>query len=237
MNKLDDILCIIPARGGSKGIAGKNLMLIRGMSLVEHSVVHALNAGVKPGKIVVTSDSDDILDVAKLRDVVAHKRPSEISGDNSSTEEALLEVLTYHNCEHVLLLQPTSPIRFKDMLTNFIDFYLENLYDSALTTTKFHDFFWREDENGLDYESSYDPGNRPMRQAMQPYDFVHMDNGNACLTKTSILKKYNSRLGGEVGVFSITELEGMQIDTPEELQIFRDIYHEELAIRCGVNYG
>jgi len=230
----NDILCIIPARGGSKGIAGKNLMLIHGMPLVEHSITHALDAGLKPDQVVVSSDSDDILDIARRNDVWALRRPDEISGDDSSTEEALLNALIHHNGEHILLLQVTSPIRFKGTLNRFIDFYLDGSYDSALTTTKFYDFFWREAENGIDYESTYDPENRPMRQSLQPYDYVHFDNGNMYLTNRKVLETKKCRIGDSVGLFPITELEGMQIDTPEDLEIFRAVFSGKIAEKIGL---
>ncbi len=242
MKPYDNILCVIPARAGSQGIIDKNLQLIHGIPLVEHSILHALGAGINPENIVVSSDSLDILDIALRNKVLSLERPDEISGSNSSTEEALLHALQgklragspnfgRSHIDHVLLLQPTSPIRFPSTVEGFLKFYLENDYDSALTATEFHDFFWYlEDE----WKSTYSPNKRPMRQSISLKDNKLFDNGNMYLTSADILIAQKCRLGGKVGVYPISELEGMQIDTPEDLEIFRAIFSGKIAEKVGL---
>lgn len=236
----NNVLCVIPARAGSKGIKDKNLQLIGDIPLVEHSILHALNAGIPHDQIVVSSDGDKILDIALRNRVIADERPSSISGPSSSTEETLLWVYDHHvkycsnklkACEHILLLQPTSPIRFKETLPKFLDWYLDGNFDSALTTTKFYNFFWQEGDVAT---SSYSPKNRPMRQALQASDYRHFENGNMYLTHHSVLQSTKCRLGHRVGIFPITELEGMQIDTHEDLEIFRAIFSERIAEKVGL---
>lgn len=241
MKAYENILCVIPARAGSQGIIDKNLQLIWGIPLVEHSILHALDAGLDPESIWVSSDSEEILDIALRNKVIADERPPGISGPTSSTEDTLLYILNLHlkytrrwkseQCDHVLLLQPTSPIRFKGTVKRFLDFYLNSDYDSALTTTKFYDFFW---QSGSPASSSYDPTNRPMRQKLTEKDYQHFDNGNLCITKRQILEKQHCRMGDNVGLFPITELEGMQIDTPEDLEIFRAIFDGTIPEKIGL---
>lgn len=247
MKTYENVLCVIPARAGSQGIIDKNLQLIWGIPLVEHSILHALDAGLDPENIRVSSDSDEILDIALRNKVVANERPPQFSGPTSPTEETLIlecdDHIRYrkHNnltsCEHVLLLQPTSPIRRKGMINRFLDFYLDSDYDSALTTTKFYDFFWQKTGWGtwLGYStSSYDPDNRPMRQALTEADYKHFDNGNAYLTNIEVLKEKKCRIGRKVGLFPISELEGMQIDTHEDLEMFRAIFSGKIPEWVGI---
>lgn len=235
----ENVLCVIPARAGSQGIVDKNLQLIWGVPLVEHSILHALDAGLNPQKIHVSSDSEQILDIALRNRVIADERPPGISGSTSSTEETLIWVYDHHlsyckyhdlkPCDHILLLQATSPIRFKGTLNKFLDFYLNSAYDSALTTTKFCDFFWR---SGTPAFSSYDPTNRPMRQKIK--DYCQFDNGNAYITSRQILQEKKCRLGKNVGLFPISELEGMQIDTYEDLEIFRAVFSGKIPEKVGL---
>ena len=232
----EKILCVIPARAGSQGIIDKNLQLIWGVPLVEHSIMHALDAGLPSENIYVSSDSEEICDYARRNKVVPHKREASISGPTSSTEDTLWSVFIEHliqckPCDHILLLQPTSPIRFKGTVNRFLDFYLDGGYDSALTTTKFHNFFWR---NTVPSSSSYDPANRPMRQVFTEQDYSHLENGNAYLTNRQIFEKKKCRLGGNVGLFPISELEGMQIDTHEELEIFRAVFSGKIPEKMGL---
>jgi len=230
----DNLLCVIPARMGSQGIRKKNLRLLGGIPLVKHSILHALHAGIDPSRICVSSDGGAILDVARECKVVAHKRPDEISGAMSSTEETLLYVLeSFPSYEHVLLLQATSPIRLENSIQEFINFYLQG-HDSALTTTKFYNFLWYTEDGNL--YSTYDPENRPMRQSLTASDYRYFDNGNMYLTSSKTLLETKCRLGGKVGVFPITELEGMQIDTEKDFKTFNAIFSGSMAQSTGVGF-
>lgn len=241
MKTYENVLCVIPARAGSQGIINKNLQMLGGKPLVEHSILHALNVGLDPQNIRVSSDSEEILDIALRNSVIANERPPQFSGPTSPTEETLIweyeshaRYQKYHNlilCEHILLLQPTSPIRFSSTVEGFLKFYLENHYDSALTATEFHDFFWHlEDE----WKSTYRPDKRPMRQSLAFKDDKFFDNGNMCVTSSKILLEQRCRLGGKVGVYPISELEGMQIDTHEDLEIFRAVFSGKIPKKVGL---
>ena len=106
------------------------------------------------------------------------------------------------------------------MIEKFIEFGRD--YDSALTVTKFCDFFWFKRYNG-DWDSTYKYYKRPMRQKLQPEDYKYFENGNAYLTKASVLQENKCRIGGNIGVFPISELEAMQIDTLEDFEILDSV--------------
>lgn len=240
----ENILCVIPARAGSQGIIDKNLQLIGGIPLVEHSILHALDAGLDPKTIWVSSDSEEILDIALRNKVIADERPPGISGPTSSTEDTLLYVLNLHlkytkshnlkQCDHILLLQPTSPIRFTGTVKRFLDFYLNSDYDSALTTTKFYNFFWYFEIYPAPMRSTYDPLSRPMRQDLIRENYRFFENGSMYITQQEVLQDGGCRLGKNVGAFPISELEGMQIDTPEELEIFRAVFDGKISEKVGI---
>ncbi len=240
-SEFEKLLCVIPARGGSVGIPKKNLRLLYGVPLVEHSIQHALDAGIPNAQIVVSSDDPEVLNIANQKGVVAHHRPSELCTNTASTESALLDAVKADDSwvEHILLLQPTSPIRFPKTVLGFIEFYFEEKYDSALTTTQFHDFFWswdkHDDHSGPagSWEPSYNVVERPRRQELAFTDDEFFDNGNMYLTRRSVLEKKKSRLGGHVGVYPISELEGMQIDTPFDLALFQAIFDGEVPKLIG----
>lgn len=229
----DNVLCIIPARAGSQGIIRKNIQPLGGIPLVAHSIHQALISGIKPSKIVVSTDSEEVLDIAcdEYR-VIALQRPPALAGPKISTELVLLDAIKQLRIkdEHILLLQPTSPFRLKGTINQFVEFYLHEGYDSALTATKFYNFFWRIE--GDEFTSTYDPFNRPMRQDLTPFDYRYFDNGNMYLTKREVLERTKCRLGGKVGVFSVSELEGLQIDTPQDLEIAQAIADGSVLERC-----
>ncbi len=234
---LDDFLCVIPARGGSKGIPRKNLQHIGGKALVAHSIEQARDADFPLEQIIVSSDSREILDLAKEYSVVPHKRPDHLCTDESSTESALLDVVShYPGLRAIVLLQPTSPIRFKgriqECITEFdkIDGGRHRLYDSLLTVTKFYNFFWFYDWN---WQCTYDIHSRPRRQDLK--EFRYFDNGNVYITEITVLRELNCRIGRKPCIFPISELESMQIDTKEDLLMFQKVFDGRIEDICG-NY-
>ncbi|MFT5214227.1 MAG: CMP-N,N'-diacetyllegionaminic acid synthase, partial [Patiriisocius sp.] len=104
------VLAIIPARKGSKGIIGKNLINFSGKPLIQWSIEAALKSKVITD-VVVSSDGDEILEYAeKNRDILTIKRPKELAEDTSKTAPVLLhalEELKHKNYDYLILLQPT----------------------------------------------------------------------------------------------------------------------------------
>lgn len=222
-------MVIIPARGGSKGVKNKNLKLLNGIPLVEHTIKQAIEDLVPDFinlcDIVLSSDSVDILDVGSKYGITCRKRADDISGDYASTEDAMLEAIRYSpEAETIVLLQPTSPIRFPGRIRECVEEFIAKEYDSLLTTQKLYDFFWRVDLSGS-YYPSYQLKNRPMRQELTPQQYGYFDNGNIYITKRDILVREKSRIGGKVGVKVISDFESMQIDTEDDFLIFESIFN------------
>lgn len=112
-----NLLTIIPARGGSKGIPGKNRQLVYGKPLIAWTIECAL-ATQELGRIVVSSDDDSILAIAEsYSGVVAHRRPGHLAEDHTPIIDVIEYLLDQEQvegrCQYdaVLLLQPTAPIR------------------------------------------------------------------------------------------------------------------------------
>ncbi|MCT4562191.1 MAG: acylneuraminate cytidylyltransferase family protein [Crocinitomicaceae bacterium] len=109
-------LILIPARGGSKGVPGKNYMLIDGQPLISYSIECALELK-DHFQIMVSSDDEQILNIARnYSDVLIHQRSENIAGDQSpitETIEVILHQLKREGNEpqKIVLLQPTSPLR------------------------------------------------------------------------------------------------------------------------------
>ena len=108
------VLAIIPARGGSKGIPRKNMINFLGKPLIQWSINAALNSSIITD-VIVSSDDDEILELAKKHtQVKTIKRPKELAEDNSRTEPVLVHALKNIKdvkYDYLILLQPTSPLR------------------------------------------------------------------------------------------------------------------------------
>lgn len=118
-------LAIIPARGGSKRLPRKNILDLQGKPLIAWSIKAAINSRYID-KVIVTSDDEEILQIAKQYGSDIIKRPNELSSDTATSFDAIRH--TIENVEHfdyIVLLQPTSPLR----TSQHIDEAIEQLHD------------------------------------------------------------------------------------------------------------
>jgi CMP-N,N'-diacetyllegionaminic acid synthase len=114
---MSKILCTICARGGSKGVPGKNIRQLLGKPLIAHSIAHAKESGLFPA-VAVSSDSDEILGIAKAYGAdIAIKRPVELATDEAGKVPAIahalkaVEAMTDTHYDLLVDLDATSPLR------------------------------------------------------------------------------------------------------------------------------
>lgn len=124
------VLAIIPARGGSKGLPGKNIRLVCGKPLIAWSIEQA-RACSEIDSVIVSTDSMEIADVAKSFGAdVPFLRPEHLSGDTASSIDVVLHTIDYmaeHGSEYdlVVLLEPTSPLREASDISGAISHLLQ----------------------------------------------------------------------------------------------------------------
>lgn len=107
------VLAVIPGRAGSKGVPGKNSNILDGKPLICYSIEAALESKLITD-IVVSSDGEDILNIAESYDsVYCHSRTSDLATDSSPIGDTLVEIINQfeERPEFIVLLQPTSPLR------------------------------------------------------------------------------------------------------------------------------
>ena len=116
MEKSTDTLFIIPARGGSKGIPGKNIKPLGGRPLIHYSIDIARQLA-PDSHVIVSTDSDEIAHVAEQTGLkVTYRRPAELATDTAGSQDVMLDAMRWAD-EHeiiykrICLLQPTSPLR------------------------------------------------------------------------------------------------------------------------------
>ncbi len=137
-----NILAIIPARGGSKGMPGKNIREFAGKPLIAHSIATALNCSLI-SRTIVSTDDDEIAEVAKTHGAQVIRRPDELAADTSLVIDAIRHAVRTvedggEDVDIVLLLEPTSPFRRAEDLEKCIQILLENKADSVATFTDSH---------------------------------------------------------------------------------------------------
>lgn len=218
-------VAIIPARGGSKGIPHKNIIDFCGKPLIAWSILQA-RAAKGIDSVWVSSDSDAILDVAKNFGANPIRRPADISGDEASSESAWLQALSAiegkgAQVDAVVGMQATSPIReASDISKALVQFEREDL-DSLLTCCEVEDFFiWKYTENNQPIGVNHDYKNRVRRQNIEKR---YLENGSFYIFKPDVIRHYNNRLGGKIGIHVMDKQKMFQIDNPQDLVLCQAI--------------
>ena len=150
-------LVIIPARGGSKGLPGKNIKLLNGKPLIYYTLDAALDVA-DPQNICVSTDSDEI--ISKIREYglnVPFKRPLELATDTAGTYDVILHAIDFYEkrgqrFDRIILLQPTSPFRTGSHIKQALTVYNKNL-DMVVSVkeTKASPYFTLFEENEKGY--------------------------------------------------------------------------------------
>jgi CMP-N,N'-diacetyllegionaminic acid synthase len=217
-----NVVCIILARGGSKGIPNKNIIDFCGKPLIGWSILQA-SACEAIAKVWVSSDSDEILTIAKKFGANCIKRPTELSADNSSSESGwehaikTIKILTGERIDYVVAPQATSPIRQSSDFTKAIAQILHSNHDSLLTATEVEDYFsWTLNKDLKAMSINYDYKNRQPRQNIKK---SYLENGSFYIFKPQVLAQNKNRLGGEISIYVMQKHKMFQIDAPEDIQL------------------
>lgn len=218
-------VALLPLRGGSKSIPGKNLRVIAGRPLYAWSLGAALDSGCFDA-VYVASDAEEIREDARARfgsRIQVIDRAPENATDTASSETVMLEVAAKVQCDVMSLIQATSPLtRPEDFRIARARFEREGL-DSLLTGVELKRFFWTHDAQPL----NYDPARRPHRQ-----DFAGtlMENGAFYFTRSQLLTRTGSRLCGRIGVYRMNADCGAELDEPSDWPIVESLLRRRIAV-------
>ena len=221
---------IIPARGSSKAISGKNTMDFAGKPLLAWTILQALDSGVAD-TVYVSSDSNEILDTAVRYGAVAIRRPDEFSADTATMELALIHALDNIHSERgfdpdrIVLLQATSPLREPSDIVNAVHTFDEQFADSLFSDAVLDDFCAWIEEDGTLKGKTFDPWSRGRRQERKP---LYLENGSIYIFKSSLLRSTGNRLGGKISRYSMPFWKSFETDTLENAELCEFYFRRNL---------
>jgi len=198
------ILGITPARGGSKGIPGKNIRMISGKPLIAWTIEAARQSNMLD-RFVVSSDDDEIISIASRCGAEILRRPCELATDTASTLSVMQYVIENIPCDIVVLLQATSPIRRQGLIDECIREFMDNDYDSLATG-----FMCKYTEYGK---------NDLRRQDIEGFFY---DDGNIYVMKAELIKR-GDRYGKNIGRKALSRRENIEIDDEFDLWVAETI--------------
>lgn len=210
------VVVVIPARGGSKGIPGKNLARVGGRPLVVRAVQAALAASLVDTVIVSTDDSD-IAAAARAAGARVVVRPDELSGDTASSESALLHTLTQLETrpEVTVLVQCTSPFIGAEQLDAAVQRVLDGPEDVVFSALESHEFQWAE-SNGAVFGVGHSATFRPRRQDRAPH---FRETGAFYVMRTAGLVESGHRFFGQIGIQPVPLAHATEVDSLDDLAL------------------
>lgn len=214
------MLCVIPARGGSKGIPRKNLREVAGKPLIVWTIEHAL--AVDDLDVLVSTDDGEIAEVARAAGArVPWLRPSHLAEDTTATEPVVRHAIDEVTTESgrpaaVMLLQATSPVRHVGTLARAVAQFDATGVDSMVGVVEQAPFVWQAGDPPV---ASYDVTRRPRRQDLTEDSRRFRETGSLYVTRTAIYETHDNRLGGRIGLFVMADEEGIDIDTDLDLRL------------------
>ncbi|MEU1973326.1 acylneuraminate cytidylyltransferase [Microbacterium sp. NPDC019599] len=216
---MSEVVAIIPARGGSKGVPRKNLRRVGGVPLVARAIAAARASGAID-RIVVSTDDAEIAAVAREWDAEVVERPAAIAGDTASSESALLHAVDALaargvEVETIAFLQATSPFIDAAALAEGVRAVRERVFDSAFSAIESYGFVWARDAASHAIAINHDAAHRPRRQDREPH---YLETGAFYVLDAAEFKLARHRFFGRVGVIEVPDHTAIEIDTTAELE-------------------
>ena len=210
------IVAIIPARGGSKGVPGKNLRPVGGIPLVARAVGSAL-ATRRIDAVYVSTDDSDIAAVARQAGAEVIIRPADLSVDTASSESALLHALDALETapQVVVFIQATSPFIDPADLDSAIARVDVGESDVVFAARPTHAFLWRQGKGGatgINHDHSF----RQRRQDVEPQ---FQETGAFYVMRAAGFREAGFRFFGRIDLAVVPELSSIEIDTIDDLAV------------------
>ena len=227
------ILAIIPARGGSKRLPRKNILPLADKPLIAYSI-DATKGSKYIDRVVVSSDDDEILSVAKEYGAEIFKRDSSLAQDTTKSIDVVIDVVEQLiGYDFVILLQPTSPLRDLDDIDGAIEQYFTKDATSLIAVCENeHSPLW---SNTLDESLSMDnflddKYNNSRGQDLPTYYRI---NGAFYMSSVeSVLKKKTFFIKENIYAYKMSQEHSIDIDTKLDFLIAQTILKEEK--RCNI---
>jgi CMP-N,N'-diacetyllegionaminic acid synthase len=215
------VLGLITARGGSKGIPGKNIKVLGDQPLINYSI-DAGKSSNSLSKLVLSSDDDSIITIAEEQGVeIPFKRQADLAGDETSSLEVIKHALKFfkekgQHFDAICLLQPTTPFRRPGLIDEAIAKLQQGNFDSVISVREIPEEYnphWAFEER--DGQLKIATGEKiPIPRRQELPKAYHRD-GAVYVTRASVIFK-NSLLGKKTGFVNTTSDPYVNIDTPAD---------------------
>ena len=227
------VLAIIPARGGSKGLPGKNIKELCGKPLIVWSIEQAKSCS-DIDRIIVSTDDGEIAEVAKKYGAeVPFIRPAELANDIATSIDAIFHAINWlkehkdYRPEYILLLQPTSPLRTREDIDGAIRMLKEKKAQAVVSVCETDHHPWGS--NILPEDGNMKDFIRPdiLNKRRQDLPVFHELNGAIYLADTDYLHEYNGFLGPDTFAYKMSKERSVDIDSDLDFKLVTLLLQEK----------
>ncbi len=225
MKEKNKILCIIPARGGSKTIPNKNIIKLNNKILIDYTIEQALRIN-SIDKIIVSTDSNKIINKIKKHQINKKfkilKRPKKYSLDKSPTEDVVNHVIQYlkntdYKPDSLIILEPTSPLRSDESVKNFIKKMNNGNFNSYISVSELSHTPAKINKNKLNFIFKNQPRRRQDRIKL------YCEGGSMYGNNYKKYMKFKKIVVEPIYPFIISRVESIDINEKDDLLIVKSI--------------
>lgn len=222
-----NVLAVIPARGGSKGIPRKNLRLLAGKPLIAH-IIAATRASRQISKFVVTTEDEEIAQVARIYGAQVVNRPAELAADTIPLDPVIHHAVSYMEhqegspYDYVVTLQPTSPLVSHKTIDTAIKELIKSSADTLVAVIDETHLYWVKKEG--QYQLLQEK--RINRQLLDP---MYKETGAILATKREFVTA-ESRFGEKIHFFEMPREESIDIDSYRDWWIAEKLLNRKRII-------
>ncbi len=215
-----EVLGLIPARSGSRGIPRKNLALLAGRPLLAYTCEAALGA-TRLTRIVISTDSEEIAETARALGVeVPFLRPAELADDATSMVDVVVHALeALGDPGAVVLLQPTSPLRRAEHIDEAFDCWLETGADSVVSVSRVPHSLTPQSLLQLVGDRVVPYLEVPAATRRQDKQVLYARNGPAVVVTRPAVARGGSLYGPDTRPYVMAARESLDIDEPADLEL------------------
>lgn len=229
-----NFLAIVTARGGSKGLKGKNIKELCGKPLINYTI-DAARKSKYIKRVVVSTDNEDIAKVAKKAGAeIPCMRPEELATDNASSIDVVLHMINYlketenYNPEFIILLQPTSPLRDYKHIDEAIEKLLKTDMDAIVSVCESEvNPYWSNIFNGEKLEYFIEEGKKITRRQDLPN--VYRINGAIYAIKTNVFIEQKTFEPESLTGYIMNSKDSIDIDEALDFKLAEIIMEEKLG--------
>lgn len=219
------ILAVIPARGTSRGLPGKNTLLAGGKPVIAWSI-EAAQASRYVDRVILSSEDEEIMEVARQWDCeVPFARPPELATDAARIEDALLHALDtiVETYDYLVLLQPTSPLRSAEDIDRCLEICRQTGAPACVSVSEPRRspyWMYRVEDDGR-MEPLFDDG--PGIHRRQDLPKIQSLNGAVYVAETGWFRRHESFFGPETRAYVMPFERAIDLDGPTDLLLLRTL--------------